>query len=112
MSSPILTLLAEATEEVARARQLFPNANHLTTAFAEEAGEVIKAVMDHMQKGSPRADVRKEIVQAIAMAIRLETEGDPVHRLGGVTEPVTTIKIQRPTQAEIAEAYGMNRGPQ
>jgi hypothetical protein len=45
----------------------------LTVAFAEEAGEVVKAVM-----GEPWENVYNEAVQAAAMACRLAVEGDPL----------------------------------
>lgn len=70
-----LMLAAEAEAE--RAKVLFPDPNHLTLALAEEAGEVIKAVLNlHNGKGTVK-DVDKEIVQCIAMCIRLWLEGDP-----------------------------------
>jgi NTP pyrophosphatase (non-canonical NTP hydrolase) len=64
-------------EEVARARDLFPSNEDLLLAFAEEAGEVVKAFMDLKQKGAPAWSVAKELVQVMAMAHRLLQEGDP-----------------------------------
>lgn len=70
----------EATlNEVARARKKFPNPDLLTTAFAEEAGELVKAILDNYH-GKP-SNVYEEAIQVIAMAVRLIEEGDPVHRL-------------------------------
>lgn len=70
----------EATlNEVARARKKFPNPDLLTTAFAEEAGELVKAILDNYH-GMP-SNVYEEAIQVIAMAVRLIEEGDPVHRL-------------------------------
>jgi hypothetical protein len=65
--------LFHVLEEVRRARAKFPDPSNLTVAFAEEAGEVVKAVM-----GEPWENVYNEAVQAAAMACRLALEGDPL----------------------------------
>lgn len=80
MSHP---LLDAALTEASRARGLFPCADHLVLAFSEEAGEVVKACLDYHNKldegnwESLREEIRKELIQAVAMAIRLWDEGDP-----------------------------------
>lgn len=99
-------LFALAAAEAERARGLFPTPDWLTTAFAEEAGEVVKAVLNHLNvqravdpqnvaASSPAnraavrsacAEIKKEIVQAMAMLIRLHDEGDPVHWLPSLTD--------------------------
>jgi NTP pyrophosphatase (non-canonical NTP hydrolase) len=80
MSHPIY---AEVEAELARARHKFPKSDHLVLALAEEAGEVTKAALDlHYGKGTPE-ELRKEIVQAIAMCVRLAEEGDPTLAIGG-----------------------------
>ncbi len=68
----------------------------MTTALTEEHGEAIRAVLEHYyalrsalnhaqigrsEVSKYRAAVRKEIVQTMAMCIRLELEGDPAHDL-------------------------------
>lgn len=63
--------------EVLRAQKLFPSNAQLLHAFVEEAGEVTKAFLDMQQKGGSPEDVREELIQAAAMAVRLLTEGDP-----------------------------------
>jgi hypothetical protein len=70
-------LMNEAISEVKRAKELYPEPDHLTLALAEKAGEVTKAVLDHMDGKGSIFDVRKEIVQCVAMCIRLWEEGDP-----------------------------------
>jgi Ser/Thr protein kinase RdoA (MazF antagonist) len=72
---------AEVLTEMARARAKFPEPELLLTAFTEEAGEVVKAVLDHYSAKGELADVRKELIQVGAMVGRLLEEGDPVHRL-------------------------------
>jgi NTP pyrophosphatase (non-canonical NTP hydrolase) len=69
---PLRILLNDVEQEVRRARGLFPDPNLLTLAHAEEAGELTKAVLEE-----PLEDVRKEAVQAAAMALRLVLDGDP-----------------------------------
>ena len=69
----------DVSVELASARAKFPNPDLLTTAFAEEAGELVKAVLDGYH-GKP-CDVYGEAIQTIAMVVRLIEEGDPVHRL-------------------------------
>lgn len=63
--------LADVRKEAERARGLFPGDTLRTLAFAEEAGEVVKAVLDE----SPER-VRKEAVQVAAMAARIVLDGD------------------------------------
>lgn len=63
--------------ELVRARSLFPSNKQMLHAFTEEAGEVTKAFLDLQQGKCTAADVRREIVQAAAMAFRLLEEGDP-----------------------------------
>lgn len=71
----------EVEAEVARARGLWPDNNLLVTAFSEEAGEVVKAVLDHLAEKGTLEDIRKELIQAAAMIVRLLEEGDPTHGL-------------------------------
>jgi NTP pyrophosphatase (non-canonical NTP hydrolase) len=44
---------------------------HASAILAEEAGEVVRAAIDHEWAGGPTKDIRKEAAQAGAMAIRL-----------------------------------------
>lgn len=71
--------VADVSAELDRARTKFPKPDLLTTAFAEEAGELVKAILDGYNGKS--SDVYGEAIQAIAMVVRLIEEGDPVHRL-------------------------------
>lgn len=63
--------LLDVAVEIEKARTKFPGTEIMTNAFSEEAGELVKAVLDE-----PREKVRKEAVQAACMACRLATEGD------------------------------------
>lgn len=66
-------------EELARARAKFPRPDHITLALAEESGEVVKAMLDlrNGKAGATLQDVHGEIIQTMAMCVRLLEEGDP-----------------------------------
>lgn len=68
--------------EQVRASQLFPKANHLVLALAEESGEAVKAALDLKQKKGTRAELEKELIQTAAMCMRLYYEGDPTLGIG------------------------------
>lgn len=59
-----------------RALDLFPTQENQTLAFSEEAGELVKAMMDHHQGKGPVEDIKKEGIQAAAMAARVVIGGD------------------------------------
>jgi hypothetical protein len=65
--------------ELLRARAKFPGSEHRTLALMEEAGEVVKAALDlHNRKpGATREALHAEIIQTMAMCVRLYEEGDP-----------------------------------
>jgi hypothetical protein len=73
--------------ELEKARAKFPSNRMLLHAFQEEAGEVTRAFLqlyeatmvevDPVQIKTLCSDIRKELVQAAAMAVRLYEEGDP-----------------------------------
>jgi hypothetical protein len=71
--------LRQVQAELARARAKFPTSEHRTLALMEEAGEVVKAALDlHNRKpGATLAAVHVEIIQTMAMCVRLLEEGDP-----------------------------------
>ena len=63
--------LDEVRAEIIRARHKFPGDRIMGLAFAEEAGELVKAMLDE-----PAANVRKEAVQVATMAARIVLDGD------------------------------------
>lgn len=78
-----IDIYARAAAEADRARELYPTPDYLLSAFVEECGEVVKAIND-LREGKPGVtlwNVRQELIQAVAMGIRLYSEGDPVNRL-------------------------------
>lgn len=70
-------LLDDAAVEIGVAKSKFPTNKHLIAAATEEFGELVKAILDHTQKGQPSSRIYDEGVQAIAMVARLVLEGDP-----------------------------------
>ena len=73
----IHTIFDDVVFELIKARKKFPGTEDLLHAFTEEAGEVTKGFL-HLkhEKGSPK-EVYGELIQTIAMAVRLIEEGDP-----------------------------------
>lgn len=75
------------TDELARARKKFPKPDFLVTALAEESGEAIRASLEVLYSTrlgggqKARAALVKEIVQTMAMCVRLFQEGDPIHKI-------------------------------
>ncbi len=63
--------------ELSKARAKFPSNRHLLHAFTEEAGEVTKAFLDSNQGKADEVQIIRELIQTIAMAVRLLQESDP-----------------------------------
>lgn len=79
-------LVADAMAEATKAMRKFPQPNYVISKVAEEAGEVVKAAI-HCAEGRERPEaVRGEIVQCMAMLIRLYLEGDQVHGLAALAK--------------------------
>ena len=74
-------LFDDAFDEARKAMRKFPQPNYVITKVAEEAGEVVKAAIHCAEGREAPSAVREEMVQAMAMIIRLYIEGDQVHGL-------------------------------
>jgi phosphoribosyl-ATP pyrophosphohydrolase len=85
----MLVLLEDAIVEAVKAIEKYPQPNYVISKVAEEAGEVVKAAIHCAEGRETLENVRKEIVQAIAMLIRLYIEGDQVHKL----PPVARVDV-------------------
>jgi len=81
-------LLNEAIEEARLATQSYPQPNYLITKVAEESGEVVKAAIHCAEGRDTPENVRSEIVQAMAMLIRLYIEGDEIHGLPSISDAI------------------------
>ena len=82
----VARLVEAAREEAAKAMRKFPQPNYVISKVAEEAGEVVKAALHCAEGRETPWNVREEIVQAMAMLIRLYVEGDQVHGLPAIAE--------------------------
>lgn len=71
-----LVVLAHARAEKAMLK--FPQPNYVLNKVAEESGEVIKAVIHYTEGRETWENVEGEIIDNLAMLIRLVTEGDQV----------------------------------
>ena len=70
-------LFKRVAAEATRARGKFPEPRWLLMAMNEEVGELNKAVLQHICDGRSMESVRTELIQSMAMLLRLWTEGDP-----------------------------------
>jgi hypothetical protein len=70
-------IFRDTVAELVRAQKKFPATKHLLHAFVEEAGEVTKAYLDFHYKPDREDERYKELIQTMAMAMRLLLDGDP-----------------------------------
>ena len=70
------SLLPRAHEAAAKAMRKYPTPNYTVAKVAEEAGEVVRGAIHFAEGRMPWPEVEGEIVQLLAMLIRLTTEGD------------------------------------
>lgn len=79
-------LVKKARSAADKAMRKFPQPNYVLNKVAEESGEVIKAVIHYTEGREEWANVEGEIIDNLAMLIRLVAEGDQVI---GFTPPDT-----------------------
>lgn len=72
------SLVAAARVRADKAMRKFPQPNYVLNKVAEESGEVIKAVIHYTEGREEWTNVEGEIIDNLAMLIRLITEGDQV----------------------------------
>lgn len=88
------SLCAMARVSADKAIRKFPQPNYVLLKVAEEAGEVVQAGVHYAENRMEWGQVEGEIVQLLAMLIRLVTEGDQVN---GITPPASCsagIKVE------------------
>ncbi|MFK8827963.1 ead/Ea22-like family protein [Klebsiella michiganensis] len=88
------SLVAMARVSADKAIRKFPQPNYVLLKVAEEAGEVVQAGVHYAENRMEWGQVEGEIVQLLAMLIRLVTEGDQVN---GITPPASCcagIKVE------------------
>jgi hypothetical protein len=79
--SPIADLLPDAVAQAEKAMLKFPQPNYVISKWAEESGEVTKALIHAAEGRETWENVRGELVDTLAMLHRLMVEGDQVHGL-------------------------------
>ncbi|MGQ5834497.1 hypothetical protein ACUNIZ_08835 [Serratia sp. IR-2025] len=79
-------LVKKARSAADKAMRKFPQPNYVLNKVAEESGEVIKAVIHYTEGREEWSNVEGEIIDNLAMLIRLVVEGDQVI---GFTPPDT-----------------------
>lgn len=84
------SLVAMARVSADKAMRKFPQPNYVLLKVAEEAGEVVQAGVHYAEKRMEWEQVEGEIVQLLAMLIRLVTEGDQIN---GITPPAASIQV-------------------
>lgn len=82
-------LVIRAKRAAAKAREKFPQPNYITLKIAEESGEVVRGCIHYAENRMDWSEVEDEIVQLLAMLIRLVMEGDHVN---GVIPPTRGAK--------------------
>lgn len=80
------SLVAAARVRADKAISKFPQPNYVLNKVAEESGEVIKAVIHYTEGREEWSNVEAEIIDNLAMLLRLVKEGDQVI---GFTPPVS-----------------------
>lgn len=81
---PLAAVFDAAQAEAEKAMRKFPQPNYVISKVAEEAGEVVKAAIHCAENRETKEAVLGEVVQCMAMLIRLCLEGDQVHGLAAL----------------------------
>lgn len=102
----IVEFLQCVANEVQRAREKYPTNKHVLHALSEESGKVVQAALDHVQGKASEHQVRKECVQAAAMAARFYLEGDECLPYIGVSKvPPATPVIEQSSAVPMAMKF-------
>ena len=86
------TLAERARAAAIKASAKSPQPNYVTLKIAEEAGEVVRAAVHYAEGRMEWSEVEGEIIQLLAMLIRLVTEGDQIN---GVLPPSAALNGDR-----------------
>lgn len=71
-------LLDKAKERATKAAEKFPQPNYVLNKFSEESGEVVKEIIHYTEGRGQWKRVEDEIVDLLAMTLRLLKEGDGI----------------------------------
>lgn len=102
------SLVTAARARAEKAMRKFPQPNYVLNKVAEESGEVIKAVIHYTEGRETWQNVETEIIDNLAMLIRLVAEGDGVI---GFTPPDACRAAMLQGKAEpVSPAYKLPSG--
>lgn len=99
------SLVEQARARAEKAMTKFPQPNYVLNKVAEESGEVIKAVIHYTEGRETWENVEAELIDNLAMLIRLVKEGDQVI---GFTPPAEVQHINataQPVIVTLPDAY-------
>ncbi|MEJ8326066.1 hypothetical protein WKI40_23335 [Kosakonia sacchari] len=102
-------LVTKARASAGKAMLKFPQPNYVLLKVAEEAGEVVQAGVHYAENRMTWQDVEGEIIQLLAMLIRLVTEGDQVN---GITPPALCQSAPSSETEAIARQFEQVKGVQ
>ncbi|EOY4404367.1 hypothetical protein RYZ40_13600 [Raoultella planticola] len=91
------SLVAKARVRADKAMCKFPQPNYVLNKVAEESGEVIKAVIHYTEGREQWSNVESEIIDNLAMLLRLVKEGDQVM---GFTPPDSCNVVALPASQQ------------
>lgn len=89
------SLVNQARARAEKAMTKFPQPNYVLNKVAEESGEVIKAVIHYTEGRETWENVEAELIDNLAMLIRLVKEGDQVI---GFTPPTEVQRLNATAQ--------------
>lgn len=95
-------LIDKAHCEAHNAMHEYPQPNYTLLKLAEEQGEVIKAFIHFREDRALWSDVEGEIIQSLAMLIRLLVEGDKVN---GIRPPTGEMASRQPIPSPEVEIH-------
>lgn len=109
------SLVSAARARADKAMRKFPQPNYVLNKVAEENGEVIKAVIHYTEGRETWINVEGEIIDNLAMLIRLVQEGDQVI---GFTPPdacraamlTAAPAVQAEQQEPVSQPYTLREG--
>lgn len=79
IDSYALTIFEKAETARLKAQAKFPQPNYVALKVAEEAGEVVRAAVHYAENRLTWEELEGEVVQTIAMLMRLLIEGDQIN---------------------------------
>jgi NTP pyrophosphatase (non-canonical NTP hydrolase) len=86
-------IIVASLKAAAKAQRKFPQPNYVALKVAEEAGEVVRAAVHYAEDRLTWKELEGEVVQTIAMLLRLVAEGDQINGVIPPHKPITIKEI-------------------